>query len=121
MRQSFWRPVVSVSSLLLALSWCIGAGYWTVQRWPFRDNMMRLELARSESECASRPGGSANVERCKDLVRISHRGEEGALILQDGLVVFGPTALGLWIAFSVRRGGHDRDHRLHREHRNRIA
>ncbi|MBI1776137.1 MAG: hypothetical protein HYR63_12395 [Proteobacteria bacterium] len=121
MRQPFWRPVVSVSSLLLALSWSIGAGYWTVQRWPLRDNLMRLELSRSESECGLRPGGPANVERCKDLVRISHRAVEGSWMLQDGLIVFGPMLLGVWIAFAVRRGGHDREPRAPREHRNRVA
>jgi hypothetical protein len=89
-----------------------------VQRWPVRENLMRLELARSESECASRPGGSDNVERCKELVRISHHGEESVLLLEDALVVFGPAAVGLWIAYGVRRGGH-REHppsRMHHHH-----
>jgi hypothetical protein len=122
MRQPFWRPVVSISSLILALCWSVGAGYWTVQRWPLRENVMRLELARNESECSSRPGGAAYVERCKDLVRISHRGEEGALVLQDALIVFGPTVLALWIGLGVRRtAAPEREHRVHREHHNHVA
>ena len=118
MRQSPLRTVAFAAALLVSAAWAIGAGWYVSDRWPVRNAMARVELAREEMACGNRSASPANQQRCRDLAEIVSRAELAEGYFLDGLVVFGPVFIVIGGAFWLRRGprGGPGDH--HSSHHN---
>ena len=125
-RKSLLRSITFVSALVVALAWCVGAGWHVMESWPLRSALARVELARAENQCSSRMGSAANQMRCRELVEIMHRADRAEVYLVDGLIVFGPSLLLIVVAIWVRRSGSHTNRRggprgHHHQHRPRAA
>jgi hypothetical protein len=105
------RSITFVTALVVALAWCVGAGWHVMESWPLRNALARVELARAENQCSSRMGSAANQMRCRELVEIMHRADRAEVYLVDGLIVFGPSLLLVAVAIWVRRSGSDTNRR----------
>ncbi len=111
MQRKIWRSLACVATLLMALGWGIGSGWWVSQSWSLRGAMARIELAREESQCGNRSGSPANQQRCRDMAEIMSNAQTAQAYFVDGAIVLGPALLLLGLAVWLWRGMDPRDRR----------
>lgn len=111
MQRKIWRSLACVATLLMALGWGVGSGWWVSQSWPLRGAMARIELAREESQCGNRSASAANQQRCRDMAEIMSNAETAQAYFIDGTIVLGPALLLLGLAVWLWRGLDPRDRR----------